>query len=206
MSEYAVSVIVPTIPSRAALYEEALAGIRAQTLPQDQIELVTACDPSEDATKFNRMLERCTGEFVIWHADDDRLRPRALEVMLARARETGAHVVSSNVQTFSGAGLGASAIFTDTPWTFESFRNGPPIWITSLIDRQRCLEAGGFDFARLVYADWALWYELWKRGAKNAHVSETLWDYRAHADQASARIDPKACRAAFYAAYPELFP
>jgi hypothetical protein len=206
MSTVAISVILPTIPSRTALYAEALACLEAQTLPRDQFEIVTACDPSEDATKFNRMLERCTGEFVLWHADDDRLRPRCLEQMLSVARATGAHVVSGDVQTFSAGGWGASPVFNGAPWTFESFRGGPPIWITSLVHRERAIAAGGFDFARLVYADWALWYELWKRGAKNAHISETLWDYRAHSDQASARIDATACRAAFYAHYPELFP
>jgi len=206
MTAPAISVIVPTVSWRAALYAEALAGLSAQTLPREQFEIVTACDDSTDATKFNRMLARCTGEFVLWHADDDRLRPHALEHMLAKARATGAHVISSDVQTFGDLGPGPIAHFTDGPWTFQSFRHGPPIWITSLIDRARCIAAGGFAFDALVYADWALWYELWKGGAQNAHVSEVLWDYRSHSDQASTRIDPKACRAAFYARYPELFP
>lgn len=204
----AISVILPTIskPIRQAFYAEARAGLGAQTLSPSEFEIVTACDDSEDATKFHRMLERCTGEFVLWHADDDRLRPRCLEQMLRVARETGAHVVSAGVQTFTEAGPGPIASFSGAPWTFESFRHGPPIWITALVDRVRLIEAGGFDFARLVYADWALWYELWKRGAQNAHIDEVLWDYRSHPDQASTRIDMKACRAAFYAAYPELCP
>lgn len=206
MTTPAISVLMPTVSWRTKLYAEALAGVKAQTLSADQFEIVTACDDSTDATKFNRMLDRCQGEFVLWHADDDRLRPRALERMLAKARETGAHVISSDVQTFSDLGPGPIANFNGLPWTFQSFRHGPPIWITSLIDRQRLLDVGGFFFDKLVYADWALWYELWKKGAQNANVPEVLWDYRAHSDQASAKIDAKACRAAFYARYPELFP
>jgi len=201
-----ISVILPTISTRTALYDEARACLGAQTLDPSEFEIVTACDDSMDAGKFNRMVDRAKGEYVLWHADDDRLRPQCLERMLMKARETGAHVVSSDVQTFSAEGLGPIARFTDTPWTFESFRNGPPIWITALVDRARLVEAGGYDFTRLVYADWALWYELWKKGAQNRHVSDVLWEYRSHPDQASTRIDMKACRAAFYAAYPELFP
>lgn len=206
MSAVAISVILPTVSWRTALYAEAVAGIEAQTLPRHQFEVITACDDSLDAGKFNRMVERARGEYVLWHADDDRLRPTALERMLACARETGAHIVSANVQTFSAAGVGAIASFTGAPWTFESFRHGPPVWITSLIDRARCVAAGGFAFDQLVYADWALWYELWKAGAQNAHVPDVLWEYRSHSDQASTRIDAGACRAEFYAAYPELFP
>ena len=63
-------------------------------------------------------------------------------------------------------------------------------------------EAGGFNCAKLQYADWGLWYELWKRGALNVHVDEILWEYRSHGG--NAKHDPAASRAAFFAAYPEL--
>jgi hypothetical protein len=206
MSEFAISVLMPTKPDRAAMFQEALASVHAQTLPDDQYEIVSRCSSVWYSEKVNDLARSARGQRVIMLADDDRLRPTCLATMLAKAQETGAHVVSANVQTFSAAGPGATFRPDPAPWTFNRFRGGPPIWITSLIDRAKFLEAGGLNFTALQYADWALWYELWKLGVTTAHIDEVLWDYRDHAGQASRSIDAHACRAAFFAAYPELFP
>lgn len=204
VSEFAVSVLMPTIPSRAAMFDEAVASVHAQTLPSEEIEIVSRCSKKWYPEKINDLARSARGERVILLCDDDKLRPDCLAKMLARARLTGASVVSGNVQCFGAAGPGFTVPFSDIPWTLERFKAGPPIWITSLVHRADFLAAGGFDFGRLQYADWALWYELWKRGATTAHIDETLWDYRAHADQASHKIDKAACRRAFFVAYPEL--
>jgi len=206
MSEFDVSVIIPTKPDRAAMLSECLASIHAQTLDADRFEIVSRCSRRWYPEKVNDLARSARGDRILFIGDDDKLRPTCLERMLDAARETGAHVISAGVQTFSSAGPGGTFMPNSAPWTFESFRAGPPVWITSLVDRAKFLEAGGLDFSRLTFADWALWYELWKIGAKNANVDEILWDYRGHADQASASLDYPASRAQFFAAYPELFP
>lgn len=203
---FEISVLIPTQPKRAAMFAEAIASVHAQTLDHSHYEIVSRCSSAWYPEKFNDLARTARGKRVLLLCDDDKLRPAALQLMLATALATDAHVVSGNVQTFSAAGAGASARFNGAPWTLDSFKHGPPIWISSLVDRTRMLEAGGFNFGALQYADWALWYELWKRGAKNAHVDETLWDYRGHDEQFISTGDPGAARAAFYAAYPELFP
>jgi glycosyltransferase involved in cell wall biosynthesis len=206
VSEFQISVLMPTKPERAAMFQEALASVHAQTLDSDQVEIVSRCSSRWYPEKVNDLARSARGQFVIMLADDDRLRPGCLAAMLAKATETGAHVVSANVQNFHAGGWGPTTTFDGSPWTFERFRGGPPIWITSLVDRAKFLEAGGLNFTRLQYADWALWYELWKLGVTTSHIGETLWDYRDHPGQASKEIDAHACRAAFFAAYPELFP
>lgn len=205
MSEFEISILMPTKPERAAMFQEALASVHAQTLRDDQFEIVSRCSSVWYPEKVNDLARSARGRRVIMLADDDKLRPLALELMLHTAREQRADVVSANVQCFSAAGPGASVAFDPAPWTFDRFRGGPPIWITSLVDRAKFLEAGGLNFAALQYADWALWYELWKIGVATAHVGETLWDYRDHPGQASREINATACRAAFFERYPELF-
>lgn len=188
------------------MFTEAMASVHAQTLPDSEIEIVSRCSSVWYPEKVNDLARSARGEFVLSLNDDDLLRPDCLRLMLATARERKAHVVSANVQCFSVAGPGAVVRFDGAPWTFDRFRGGPPIWITSLIDRQKFLDAGGFNYTKLQYADWSLWYELWKLGATTAHVDAVLWDYRDHATQASRLIDATACRAAFYEHYPELLP
>ena len=205
MSEFEISVIIPTKPDRAAMLTECLASIHAQTLDADRWEIVSRCSRKWYPEKVNDLALSARGERVLFIGDDDKLRPTCLARMLETAQQTSAHVISAGVQTFSDAGPGATFMPNAGPWTFESFRKGPPVWITSLVDRAKFLEAGGLNFSKLTFADWALWYELWKIGAKNAHIDEVLWDYRGHAGQASASIDYRTCRAAFFAAYPELF-
>lgn len=204
MSEFEISVLMPTKPDRAAMFQEALASVHAQTLRSDEFEIVSRCSSVWYPEKVNDLARSARGRRVIMLADDDKLRPHCLMEMLATARKNEAHVVSSQVQTFSAAGPGATFRPDPAPWTFARFKGGPPIWITSLVDRAKFLEAGGFNFAKLQYADWALWYELWKIGVTTAVVPEVLWDYRDHPGQASHTIDGGACRAAFFAAYPEL--
>ncbi len=202
---FAVSVMMPTKPDRAAMFEEALASVHAQSLPRSEYEIVSRCSEVWYPEKVNDLAHAARGERVIMLADDDKFRPHALEQMLQTAVTTGAHIVASQVQTFSAAGPGATFRPDPAPWTFARLKGGPPIWITSLIDRAKFLEAGGLNFAKLQYADWALWYELWKIGVSTAVIPEVLWDYRDHPGQASRAIDANTCRAAFFAAYPELF-
>lgn len=205
MSEFEISVLMPTKPERAAMFQEALASVHAQTLPDTKYEIVSRCSSVWYPEKVNDLARSARGARVIMLADDDRLRPTALERMLVTSVERGAHVVSADVQCFSAAGAGPPVSFDPKPWTFDRFRGGPPIWITSLVDRAKFLEAGGFNFAALQYADWALWYELWKLGVTTEHICDILWDYRDHPGQASREIDAHACRAAFFERYPELF-
>lgn len=200
---FAVSVLMPTKPERAAMFEQAVASVHAQTLAKSEYEIVSRCSEVWYPEKVNDLAQAARGERVIFLADDDLLEPTCLAMMLETARHRNAHVVSGNVRCFGGSH--AEVRFSETPWTFTTFRGGPPIWITSMIDRAKFLEAGGLNFAKLQYADWALWYELWKIGVVTAHVPEFLWRYRDHAGQASRAIDAGACRAAFFAAYPELF-
>lgn len=204
MHEFAISVIMPTKPSRAAMFAEAVASVHAQTLSNEQIEIVSRCSAKWYPEKVNDLVRSARGERVIFLADDDKLRPHCLAEMLAAANQHGAHVVYSQVQTFSAAGPGATFRPDPAPWTFARFKGGPPVWITSLVDRAKFLDAGGLNFSKLTYADWALWYELWKLGVTTAHVPDVLWDYRDHPDQASRAIDAHTCRTAFFMAYPEL--
>ncbi len=200
-----MSVLIPTIPDRAAMFAECVASIHAQTLPRERWEIVSRCSSTWYPEKVNDLAQSARGASVLMIGDDDALLP-AVSRCAATQQHARAYRLAANVQCFSAGGDGPIVRFDGTPWDFTRFRDGPPVWITTLVDRTRFLEAGGLNFAKLQYADWALWYELWKRGAKNAHLDDVHWKYRDHAGQASRQIDALDCRAKFFAAYPELIP
>lgn len=67
-----VAVVIPTIPGREAMLEQALASVRAQTRRPDQViverdSLRTGADQAR-----NRALERVTADVVAWLDDDDQ--------------------------------------------------------------------------------------------------------------------------------------
>ncbi len=140
--------------------------------------------------------------------DDDVLLPGCLAAMVATQQARGAHIVSANVQCFSAGGDGPIVRFDGTPWDFTRFRGGPPVWITTLVDRTRFLEAGELQHPEATVRRRGRYgHELWKlRRERMRTLDDVHWKYRDHAGQASRQIDALDCRAKFFAAYPELIP
>lgn len=128
----AVSVLLTTLDPGRAL-PALVRSIDAQTLPAADFELVVA-DASRDesaarlqqlagrrpnvavliadagataADRLGRALERATGEYVLVLAQQQRLAPRALELLLDRARRTGADLVVGRTVTDAASGSAA---------------------------------------------------------------------------------------------------
>ena len=132
----AVSVLVATVNPGSAL-PALVRSIDAQTLPAAEFELVvvdassdgsadrlqqlagrrpnvTVLTADADASEPDRLglaLERSTGEFVVVVGQQQRLAPRTLELLLERARGTGADLVLGRAVT--GAASGCAALPDD---------------------------------------------------------------------------------------------
>lgn len=209
-----VSILMPSRDDRAAMRDEALAAIRAQTRARD-CEVIIKIGPSDyyAPEKLNELAAAATGEFVLIHCDDDKLTELAIEVMLRAVDDPyglGSHtpdVVSCDVQYFGESQ--AQVRFTNGEWRpprqvpYEAFANGPCCWISSLIRRSAWNEVRGIDSA-LHYQDWDLFTRLAQRGAWFAHVPHFAFCYRQHAGQASNVLDARLARAQFFAKHPTL--
>ncbi len=128
--EPAVSVVIPTYNSLLYL-EDALKGLRCQTIDPAETEIIVIDDGSTDYTEEfldqeshdwpqliilrqensgrpgavrNVGLKRATGRHVFFHDADDWLAPHALERLVAAADEHGADIVIGRVRTI-GAGV-----------------------------------------------------------------------------------------------------
>ncbi|MDE2179509.1 MAG: glycosyltransferase family 2 protein [candidate division NC10 bacterium] len=216
MAEPIVTVIIPT-RNRLLLLQEAVASVQAQTL-QDW-ELIVVDDASEDATwtwlqtiagprirpirlekhsersaARNAGLAEAGGEFVLFLDDDDRLRPRALERLLA--------ALTRHLDAI--AAVGARCYFGDVP---REWRPSHPhvtlkrqVWPdvmfgwcpgqgAALIQRRELDRVGGYNSEMARAEDHHLWLRLSAAGPV-VLVPHVVVDVRVHPARAPHESHP----------------
>lgn len=184
-----VTVVIPTIPPRAALLTRAVASAAAQTV---LVSLVIEEDPGRtgSAATRNRALAKVETPWVLWLDDDDQLVAHAVQVLTEAQAETGADVVSG------GAWL-------TTPPHREPVEVPPPGWIapetvtarsvlhvSSLIRTELLRKAGGFEFRRdpgtgMMLDDYGAYCRLAEAGARFWRVPETVLVWHLHSNNTS---------------------
>jgi hypothetical protein len=195
----AVSILMAT--HRSGYLPDALASVRAQTRQDFQL-LMDYTPGAPLGARLNRLASIAVGTWFVILCDDDRLSPDFLDELL-RAADTDpvARVLYSDVTVLRDDGGLQRAHMK--PWTLDSFREGPPCWITSLVRRDLWQQIGGHDTA-LAYHDYDFWYRCYLAGAQARHVAAPLWQYREHPQQWTHRVDRTTARAAIEAKHPEL--
>jgi glycosyltransferase involved in cell wall biosynthesis len=192
-----VTVILPCYNAHRYL-DEAIASVRAQTLPE--VEIVVVDDGSTDPATLahlaalpadvrvvrqenrglagarNSGFREARGEFVLPLDCDDRLAPTMLEACLA-ALERGGGYAHAHMTLFGDE----SGVVRKTFNFFEQLAtNQLPYCL--LVPRALWLEAGGYDESmRLGYEDWEFNIRLGALGHFGAQVSEPLFHYRVSA-------------------------
>lgn len=86
-----LSILIPTMTSRAAVFDTMMAELGGQIARLDrpgEVEILTDLDGGERpiGTKRNRLLARATGDFVASIDDDDKIHPRYLELVTEALR------------------------------------------------------------------------------------------------------------------------
>lgn len=189
-----VTVVIPTIPPRAAsLLDRAVASAARQTLP---VSIIVEADQDRagSAVTRNRALAKVETEWTVCLDDDDQLMPNAVQVLTEAQKVTGADVVSG------GAWL-------TTPPHREPVEVPPPGWIpretvtarsvlhvSSLIRTELLRKAGGFEFRRdpgtgMMLDDYGAYCRLAERGARFWRVPETVLIWHLHGANTSGRSD-----------------
>lgn len=90
-----VTVVIPTIPTRAGMLARALASVTAQTVQPAGIVVEYDHDRTGSAATRNRGLAKVSTEWVAWLDDDDEFFPAHLETLLREAEDQAADVVYS---------------------------------------------------------------------------------------------------------------
>ena len=163
-----VSVITPTIPSRAAFLEECKASVAGQTTEHPYEHLVRLDDRGEgNSVTTNRLASEAKGDWLLPIADDDLLCPGALRILLANS------------------GQGDIIWARPLVWGNDSphLTQGQPPKIPSfgLIKTELWYRLGGYDENITREEDRGLWQRALDVGAEFHLVEEgPVWIYRFH--------------------------
>ncbi len=207
-----VTVVIPTVPERKAMLDEAVDSVRKQT---HECDLIVSMDVDHVPGKFtgtagrtrNRAIEKIRTEWTAFLDDDDVMYPQHVEKCLACARAADADLV---YPWFGGVQAGGVLIVTIagrdvTPegiaWCKEleqhlrmtdlGHQAGNYIPITVLVKTELLQRVGGFpepdEHGEVPYDDeaWALWIKLLDAGARFAHLPERTWEWRIHGSHLS---------------------
>lgn len=128
----------------------------------------------------NTGIMNATGDYILPLDSDDQLLDNCVEKLMVIAETTGADVTSPSFKTF---GIDNSQVILMPAPTIEDFKQGNRIGYCSLMKKSVLLEVGGYS-PRMVYGyeDYALWFDLLKRGKRFVTTPEILWLYRTRTD------------------------
>ncbi len=196
-----VAVVIPCY-NQGAFLEEALASVRVQTRPPE--ELIVVDDGSDDpetlrvleglsssvdlrlirqenagpAAARNAGIRAASAEMIVCLDGDDRLRPVFLErtiPLLEADSDTG---IAYGRAEFFGAAEGEAA---HPPFCMPDFLLDPCIYATALFRRADWEAVGGFcEEMREGWEDFEFWVSLVGLGREVAFVDEVVFDYRRH--------------------------
>ncbi len=161
-----VSVITPTIPSRAKFLRECELSVAAQTWPD--VEHVSVCDTDGRGNSYttNRCAEAAEGEWLVPLADDDLLLPGGIEALMAE-RENADIVYAPPLVTGN----------EDRWWFFQS----PPVIPSfALIKKGLWQTIGGYDEGVDYEEDRGFWTKALELEATFVRVDYPCWVYRQH--------------------------
>ena len=165
-----VTVITPTLASRADLLAEATASVAAQTYTGPVVHAVGRDRFRRGPARMrNTLLTRATTRWVAFLDDDDVLLPRHLELLVGEGERTGADVVGSQYRV-----EGDDAVHGHVVFDADEMRRGNYLPPTVVARVDAVLRAGAFD-PKDHYEDWGLWVRMLAIGATFTIVPEVTW-------------------------------
>jgi glycosyltransferase involved in cell wall biosynthesis len=202
-----ISVVTPTGGNRPAMLAEAVASVRAQTLPP--LEHFVVDDGSESVPDLpgvtvlrvprsgpgparNAAIERARGEAIALLDDDDLWHPHHLETVWGVMQETGADVVYADCLVENRRdGYGFEVADFDGDALLE--RNF--LCLPATLVRTSSARAVGCFPDEPRGQDWSLWKKMHLAGMRFVHVPIVTVTYRFHTDNLTyGGVDPEATR------------
>lgn len=199
-----ITVCVPTIPPRAAMYERALASIvtAAKSMPSGvpvQVAATVDVDKLGAAATRQGCLELVTTEWVAFVDDDDTIDPCHLRELYLAAREHNADYLWSRFRIglpFGQTRPGPSPL---GPGSFDQWSDEQPAQttITTLVRTELALDAGGFTppptdheiDGQRAGEDWLFTLACRDVGGVFRHVPKVTWTWNHHASNTSGLPD-----------------
>lgn len=186
-----VTVIIPTIPPRAAMLERAVASVMAQTV-MPALVIETDEHRTGSAATRNRALARTETEFILCLDDDDQLLPWSVQVLTEAQEETGADVVSGGAWIPQSPGH-REPVQPPAPGWIDPAAVTARSWlhITALVRTEMARQAQ-FSFARdpatgMLLDDFGLYRSLAGLGARFWRVPEAVLIWHHHGANTSGQ-------------------
>jgi hypothetical protein len=202
-----VAVVIPTIPGREALFERAMASVRAQTRFPDQVVVERDTTRTGAAQARSRAVARVETDVVAWLDDDDEFLPHHIRVCM-RVLEMNPDVdLVYPVPVMAGGADPTAVTFQGQltyPWGLRFGpeqeahlrRQGSFIPMTHLVRTGLVREIGGFreghrlEDGRYRGEDEDYLIRLLDAGAKFEHLDRRTWRWNAHpATSTAGRAD-----------------
>jgi hypothetical protein len=194
-----ITVVIPTIPPRAAMLQRALASVSAQTRSAAAISVAVDVRRDGAARTRQRALDAVRTGWTAFLDDDDELLPEHLEHLLACALAQQADYVYSwfKVVTPGGIVLERDPVFPETHYT-EPWDDAHPrqTTVTTLVRTELAQDVGfwkPYDDAEVdgqrAGEDWDFTLGCLKRGAKIHHLVEKTWLWHHHGHNTSGMSD-----------------
>lgn len=185
-----ITVVIPTIPPRAAMLDRALASVHAQTLPAAAVVVETDTGREGAPAVRDRGLARVETDLVAFLDDDDALQPWHLARLAACLDDTGADLVYPWYTVVGGTDPHAQ--WEGVPWDDATPHQVP---VTFLARTEVIRTAGGFSYAwdpsqgadpgvdaygNRAGEDYRLILRLVAAGARIVHHPERTWLWYHH--------------------------
>jgi len=128
----------------------------------------------------NTLLMNAIGDYILYLDSDDMLMETCIEKIIKVIKETNADIVAPSFKCF---GVQNNEVILGENIKLEEFWTGNRIAYFSATRRSKLLEIGGYS-PRMTwgYEDYALWFDLLKRGAVLKTIPEPLVMYRTRAN------------------------
>jgi glycosyltransferase involved in cell wall biosynthesis len=201
VSGLSIAVVIPTIPGRHELFEEALSSVEAQHRQPDQIVIEVDVERTGAAATRNRALERVEADLVAWLDDDDQLLPNHLGALERVIGDTD--LVYSTPRMVGGPDPTAVTVNGRwvKPWGVPFGREqerhlrelGSFIPITHLVRTEVVRRAGGFPEGgtlpdgRYQGEDERYLIALLDTGARFHHLNIVTWLWRVHSGHTAGK-------------------
>lgn len=181
-----VSVVV--LSHRFDMALDAMRSVKAQSYPEDHVQLRLHHELPYYPEKFNDAARGCRGKYLIFLPDDDTLEPEFITETVAEAERTNADAVITDhyvagplrlrwiMPMFDAEVLRMHAI----PWITFLIRAGTFWTLPNGADAQ----IGGWD-GTLFHADWDMGIRLYQAKAKVVQLHRFLWNRTDHRNAAS---------------------
>jgi glycosyltransferase involved in cell wall biosynthesis len=176
-----ITVVIPSIPSRAVMRNAALASVAAQTLQPAAISIAIDVNREGAPATRDRALRAASTEWVAFLDDDDAFKPEHLEHLYAHAVATGAEFVYSWFEVVGGTDPFPVTHFTNP---FDP-QNPIETTVTTLVRTDLAKDIGfkSLDRGEMnTGEDYRFTLEAVRLGANIQHLVEKTWWWRHHGD------------------------